>query len=82
MIEFELKLKGNTSSYLTKHATFRIKGGNHTIDNEKYLIALLDKYEPEDILIKYKDKFYPIHNCYYKAKQMCWLCEGSEADEL
>jgi hypothetical protein len=78
MFEVEIKLKGDTSSYLSKFATFRINGGNYTIDNEKTLIALIDKYEPEQIYMKHKEKYYPIHNCYYKAKQDVFLIEGYE----
>jgi len=28
--------------------------------------------------MKYKEKYYPIHNCYYKAKQDVILIEGYE----
>jgi len=75
---FEVKVKGNTTTYPQKSIELQINYRTVTVDDEKTLITIMEKYEPEQLYIKVKNVFLPLYNCYYKALQDVYLCEGVE----
>jgi hypothetical protein len=75
---FTLKLKGNAKTEKTDELKLKLRGTNALVTTYISLEHILEKYDPEDIMIFIEGKYRQAWTMYYKEFNSSYLCEGLE----